>query len=234
MNHYSPRQRARRRLALLRSLLLWGALFAALHLVDTPTYRLLVAAGVGKETVEGEDWYELLRAAGSLITWLIIGAALVLHDRLTIFAPRDPWRVHRRGVLVIASAAGAGLLAELLKVLIARERPILHEGEHVFRPLFSSLFDASGLGLPSSHTAVAFGGAAMLGMLLPGVGPVALLVALGCGISRILTGAHFVTDVFLGALVSVWLARVLYRRFGPERHPDGSIADVRGRLGWSP
>jgi membrane-associated phospholipid phosphatase len=105
----------------------------------------------------------------------------------------------------------AGGLAELLKLLIRRERPNLHDGEYVYRSFGERLLDSHDLGFPSSHVAVAFGGAAALARIYPRAGLVGYALAIGCGLSRLLAQAHFLSDVLAAAIVGwaagTWLLR---------------------------
>ena len=104
---------------------------------------------------------------------------------------------------VLISAALSGLLAELLKLIIRRERPADLE-HYVFRNITDHTWSTSGLGLPSSHAAVAFGGSFALIALFPQLRWPALLMATGCVITRVAMGAHFPSDVLAGAWVG-WL-----------------------------
>lgn len=185
--------------------------FVAVSLLDrTLFFALRVPAEAGRRGIEARDWYQLLRQVGSLPTWLLVGSAIILFDgaraRRRADAPRVPLLdVARRGGALIAGAALAGAAAELLKLLIGRERPIGPDKEfqgYVFRPLFDGFRDGSNLGLPSSHAAVAFGAAFVLMRLFPGVWPAVLLAAGGCGLTRLLAGAHFASDVYLAAVVA--------------------------------
>ncbi|MEY3701694.1 MAG: hypothetical protein RI891_986, partial [Gemmatimonadota bacterium] len=111
-------------------------------------------------------------------------------------------------------AAGSGIAAELLKLTLRRERPGPHDGLHVFRDLAERTFSSAGLALPSSHTMVAFGGAAMLARLYPRARWVGYALAAGCGISRVLHRAHFLSDVVLAAGMGWLVAALLARRWG--------------------
>jgi hypothetical protein len=53
-----------------------------------------------------------------------------------------------------------GIIAELLKIALRRERPGLTDGAHVFRPWSEHPLSTAQLGLPSSEVAVAFAAAA--------------------------------------------------------------------------
>jgi undecaprenyl-diphosphatase len=60
--------------------------------------------------------------------------------------------------------------------------------------------------MPSSHALVAFAGAAALARLFPRATPIWYALAVGCGITRLLSGAHFLSDVVVGALIGVSVA----------------------------
>ena len=195
--------------------------------------------------VEGEDWYRLLRVTGFAGTWALVALCLLLHDRRAAATTpmqvqgrrsdlrkddgrRDPFR---RAAIVLASAVLAGLAAELLKLVFGRERPVdgLDYQGFVFKPWPSALLgDGSNLGLPSSHAATAFGGCAALALLFPPVAPAVLLLAAGCAFSRVLVGAHWLSDTYLGALVGLASARWIHPRFGARRP---SPTRLPGRLG---
>lgn len=159
-----------------------------------------------------DDWWRLaIKHVGDITTWVGVGL-------LAWIVARD-WRWP--AALIGASALGGGL-AELLKLLIGRERPvkdfaIQNDAEYVWRPLFDAFRDGSNLGLPSSHAATAFAGAAMLAILLKRnptrwSRPLVVLAYLGaaaCAASRVFAGAHFATDVILGALVGILSAHAL-------------------------
>lgn len=164
-------------------------------LLDTRLFHALRVED--RPRLESRDWYQFFRAAGYLPTWLAVGAAFIVHD----LARRVPWPL-RRGALVVLAAGLAGGLAELLKVVLPRQRPINNgaiDGEYVWGVPFEALRGAGNHGLASSHAAVAFGAAFMIARLHPGTGLVLVPLAVGCAITRLLTGAHFATDVFVGA-----------------------------------
>jgi membrane-associated phospholipid phosphatase len=155
-----------------------------------------------------EDWGRLLRAMGYLPTWIAAALALWLHERGVVAAAR------RRALLLIGSPALAGIVAELLKLALRRGRPLANDGEYVFRPFTERPFSSGGLALPSSHTMVAFGAAAMLACLFPRARWVWFALAAGCGLTRILGQAHFLSDVVVGALAAMATTMWLWRRYG--------------------
>jgi membrane-associated phospholipid phosphatase len=187
---------------------------SALLLVASLLADRWVFRRVAVPDVYGSDLGRLLRVAGYLPTWLLGAAAFMLHDRARRPAPvGGPWR---RGALLALAPVLGGLGAEGLKLLLRRERPGAHDGAWVFRPFLERPFDTGGLGLPSSHAMVAFAGASMAAALLPRTAPVWLLWAAGCAATRVLTQAHFTSDVVVagiaGALVTQLLLLAVARR----------------------
>src|SRR5690606_5099200 len=110
------------------------------------------------------------------------------------------------------------------KPIIARERPVgeeiaLRPGFYHFRGLFDGfIHPTSGLGFPSSHAAVAFAGSLMLAVFLPRARTLLIILAACCGITRMLTGAHFASDVFAGALLG-WASAAMLTRFAAVHIP---------------
>lgn len=201
--------------AAIRFVALAAVLVIGAHLLDGWFYENLVA-----EDVYAEDWGRLLRVMGYFPTWIIAAAALVLHDRPLRTADRVMPAL-RRGLLLFFGAGLAGLAAELLKLLLRRERPRAHEGEYFFRALTDRPFHSGGLALPSSHALVAFGAAAMLARLFPRAAPVWYLLALGCGLTRVAAQAHFFSDVIVAG-VAGWLVVAGIWRWQEKRTAQAS------------
>lgn len=182
-------------------LLIALVVFVAASLLDRWSYERLVYAGVYER-----DWGRMVRIYGYLPLWAMLASALVLHDRSALVAA--PWR---RGGLLLGAATLGGVTAEVLKLLLRRERPRLSGGSYEFRDFSQEPFSTGGLGLPSGHTVVAFAGAAMLAKLFPRAAPVWYLFAVACAVTRMLTQAHFLSDVVLAAFVGLAVSGVLWR-----------------------
>jgi undecaprenyl-diphosphatase len=105
---------------------------------------------------------------------------------------------------VAVAEVGAWLAANRLKEVVERARPAaLAEGVHVRA-------DASGLGYPSSHAAVAAAAATIAFVWLPRRYrwlPVALAVVVA--FARVFTGVHFPLDVVGGAAIGVVVGAVV-------------------------
>lgn len=202
MGYPTPFARIRRRERRLRFAVLAIIALLIAVLLDHWAWQVLAR---DPQVLERAEWYQVLRQLGYLPTWLAIAAVAALAgSRLDDIKRRAHWRGAALGLALAPIVAG--LLAEVIKPIIRRERPINTEGLFVFRPLTDSLLSGSGLGMPSSHAAVAFAGAGVLARVLPGSGPIVLAAAGGCGLTRLLSGAHFLSDVVAGAILGLAIA----------------------------
>lgn len=141
------------------------------------------------------DWARLLRVMGFLPTWGLGALAMWLHER-----PEAARRAASRATYLVMAPLVSGVLAEVLKLLLRRERPEVNDGLYSFRAWSERPFSTSGLAWPSSHTMVAFAAATAMTRLFPRARWVWFGLAAGCGVTRILAHAHFLSDVTLGAL----------------------------------
>lgn len=219
MRPVTPYERSRARRRWLWRLA-WFALGVLLFTwLDRPLFHALYVGEGDLDWLKRRDWYQVLRQVGYVPTWLIVGAAMVLAGTT---------RVWRAGVLVAISAALGGAAAEVVKIVLSRQRPInngAEDGAYVWGPPFELLYDthAGNHGLASSHAGVAFGAAFLLAFAFPRAAPLFIALAIGCGVGRMLAGAHFATDVLVAAGLSYALAAWLWSRFGREE-------DWRGRV----
>ena len=189
------------------------ASLAIAHALDPLAFRHL-----SYRDVNTTDWGRLLRVMGFLPTWLVAAAALALHDR------PEPWRF-RRAYLLFFSAGLAGLAGEILKIVIRRLRPG-ELGDYAFRSYAERPFSSGGLGMPSSHAIVAFGAAAMLARLFPRARVIWWSLGWGCGLTRVLHGKHFFSDVVLAALVAWLIAAILWSRYSAGMKREGEPVAV--------
>ncbi|MBM3908932.1 MAG: phosphatase PAP2 family protein [Gemmatimonadetes bacterium] len=162
------------------------------------------------------DWGRLMRVMGWAPTWMIAALAMWLHER-----PDNALQAKRRAwYLVIASLAG-GLVAEILKLLLRRERPNVLAGDYSFRLWSENPLSTSGLAWPSSHTMVAFAAATALARLFPRAKWVWYALAAGCAWTRLASRAHFFSDVVLGAFLGWCVGWGVWLALRPERNGEG-------------
>ena len=115
---------------------------------------------------------------------------------------RTAWRLPLYFFLTIGAASA---LVHLVKLVIGRARPELFSelGAYSLTPFaYDDLYSS----FPSGHSAAvgAFFGA--FSMLAPHLRPLFLLGALTIGVSRVILGAHYPSDVAAGLLLGLWTA----------------------------
>jgi len=146
-------------------------------------------------------------------TWVALALAVGLTTSGDDFARAT---ARRRGWLLFWSPMLAGAAAEIMKIVVRRERPALNDGVYGFRPWDERTWSGAGLAFPSSHTAVAFGGAAMLARLFPRARWVGYVLAAGCGVTRVFARAHFLSDTVFAAGLGWLVSWVLWEKFAPR------------------
>jgi membrane-associated phospholipid phosphatase len=180
-----------------------GAFLLSLPL-DGPAYLLF------EDTHTSDTWWHRgLKALGWAPLWLAVAAVLLMIDATRHKALGWKNVLARPALLAFACGLG-GLIAEGLKLLLRRARPGVAEGEYLRRPFIEDPLISNNLALPSSHALVAFAACMIAGRLWPKLAPVFWLLAIGCGLSRVLAKAHFVSDVVLAALCAWPLVDMLW------------------------
>lgn len=181
--------------------------------IDVPVARFCLADRIPGDLQRVLGWSEVM--AHGLGVALIAVLLFVLHPAIRRYLPR-----------LLVLAYGAGLVADTLKLLVARERPrYLQPDSGVFDtvagwlPLLNPIdghrlfhWDSRWLSFPSAHTAVAVGLAVGLARVYPRGRFLFVLFALLAAGQRIETGAHFVSDTLAGALVGVLFAILVTER----------------------
>jgi undecaprenyl-diphosphatase len=106
---------------------------------------------------------------------------------------------HRHALAAGAAAAGvASTLLVVLKRRFRRRRPC----ELAPHPLFH-VKPPDRFSFPSGHTMNAFAIATVLALRYPPLSPALSVLAAGIGVSRVLLGLHFASDVLAGALLGL-------------------------------
>ena len=188
------------RAAWTRWLLVSAVAIAAAHLLDETAWRL-----VRLPSVYEKDWGRLLRIMGFLPTWLLLALAYWLQVPDRAVRQAGTW-------LLVLSPTLGGLSAEVLKLLVRRLRPDAEQFGYAFRSFAEGPWSNRGMGLPSSHALVAFAGAFALARLFPRARWVFYTLAAGCGLSRVMATAHFLSDTVVAACVAWGVVAIVAAR----------------------
>jgi membrane-associated phospholipid phosphatase len=186
----------------------------------------------------GEGWrvfFDYIGPFGLALPYLIVFALVFTVLRWGGNLPAfEPWAARMRAAaripaLLFAAVALSGIAVDVLKVIVGRPRPKL---------LFASgAYEFSWIGLgadhwsfPSGHAATAAALAAALWCLWPRPLLLYAIAAALVAASRVVVGAHYLSDVVMGAFIGIVVTRAVAAAFArgrlPFRLPQPPAADA--------
>ncbi len=170
--------------------------------------------------------------------WVLFPTALVLLVAVSVRWGRSLCR-HRLSAAnwvtlsayVFFAVGASGLIATVLKRLIGRARPVLFEahGAFEFAPI---AVEATFASFPSGHATTVGALCAIVALMSPRLMPAAIIAGIGLGLTRVLVGAHYLSDVVAGLAFGAWFsyfAARLFARYGLVFTLDDSGWPVRRR-----
>lgn len=162
--------------------------------------------------IQAWQWPPLLRLM-HLLTWLGYGAVDigVLLTIALIGWWEDKVGIRTRGLWGAGTVAASGVLEQIVKNVACRARPSAPGAGLFFAtfPCFPASYAYASF--PSGHATTAFATAVVLAAWYPRQAVVFVGLAVLVGLSRILLGAHFPSDVLAGALLGSGVALVVYQ-----------------------
>lgn len=201
------------------SVLLMAAIVVSYALIDRPV--TLFCQDLNHEIVQVFQWITEL---GKSTAYLVVFFLLFVFFKYCLKRPVAASRM----LFLLAAVALSGLITDIVKPLVGRLRPkLLFEASlYGFEPLRIGYEYNS---FPSGHAATVFALAAALSFFFPGWRLPLFGFAAVIGLSRIIVGAHYLSDVMAGAYVgvmSVFALSYFCRRRGwthgrPGIHKEG-------------
>jgi membrane-associated phospholipid phosphatase len=179
-----------------------------------------------------QDWHRMLRVLGYVPLWGAAALAMACLD-FRLIRVQGFTLAMARPILLLLAVLSTAALVEPIKIITRRVRPDLSHGEWMWRSWLDRPFDAGGLCTPSSHAAIAFAACFMLCKLHPRATPVWIALAIGCGVTRVINHAHFLSDIVISAalalaVVDMWWNqhRRTLARLQPPAATQASPADA--------
>ncbi len=206
-------------------LVIWGS-----FQLDAPVREQIVAS-------QGKSWkksasyrfYSAVRIYGDW-PYLMVGSLVALG----VAKLRKSRRWMRIILLAMLASTLAGVVANASRLTTGRTRPRekIEQGFYGLRHDEEWLIGKSGFNsFPSGHTATAFGLAGVIFFASPLVGIVAIAGAALVAWSSIIIGAHHPSDVTVSILLSLVIARLIWRNADAVCHViNGNLELLRGAL----
>lgn len=117
---------------------------------------------------------------------------------------------------IFCSVCLASIVGVMLKFVIGRARPIFYEALNM-TGFFPFTNDWAFNSMPSGHTFASFAGLVMLGLIAPRAKWFTWTLACLIGVSRVCVGAHWPSDVILGAFLGMISADIIMSLRGKSR-----------------
>lgn len=149
-----------------------------------------------------------------LVYWMLAGLLVFV---VIAFHPKFRPKLHKHlklaGLAIISGLTARYIITELIRFFYNRPRPF-----EIFGPEnnFVQLLDhAAGGSFPSGHASFAFAIATVVSFYYPKISILFFLAAISTGISRVVAGIHWPSDILGGAIVGIgtaWLVRFLQKK----------------------
>ncbi|HSB80711.1 MAG TPA: phosphatase PAP2 family protein [Candidatus Methylomirabilis sp.] len=156
-------------------------------------------------------------------TWLGYGAVDV--GLLAVLAAYGWWdgdaQLRARGIVGAVTVAGAGLLDQVVKNVACRARPNAPQAGAFLSsfPCFPASYAYASF--PSGHATTAFATALILAFWYPRQTGLFVGLAILVGLSRVVLGAHFPSDVLAGAVLGSGVALIVHAYVPMVRKANG-------------
>lgn len=155
-----------------------------------------------------DAFFEIITRLGNsgiyLIPFGVISIVLRLFSLISGFQPQKKYvmKVYHSFVFLFLSIAISGIITDIFKFLFGRARPLLLFKENYYGFAFFQ-FSSDMWSFPSGHTNTIFALATALFLLFPKGWPLYYFVAVLVGVSRVITGSHYPSDVIAGGYLAV-------------------------------
>ncbi len=158
-----------------------------------------------------------LRNVFEVITFFGRAELYLIPSLLVYLIYRKKELIKRYAILLFFSVTISGIVVNILKIIFARYRPKMLFSENLYS---FSWFDVgyNVASFPSGHTTVAFAAMVSLSFVWPKFRYIFLSLAALIGFSRIVLGAHYLSDVLAGALLGSFTSYIIYKKLFRKNH----------------
>lgn len=158
-----------------------------------------------------EDVFEWITIAGEGVYYVVPALALYF-----IYKKKNDY-VANASLLIFWSVLASGIVVNLIKVIVARYRPLMIKEDLYGFSWFD--FGYAVNSFPSGHSSTALGVYTAFALLFPKFRYPLILMGMIIAFSRAVITVHFFSDVLIGSMIGSFIAILLYQKFMVERKP---------------
>lgn len=155
-------------------------------------------------------FFQFITFFGSV--YLVIPALILIFYQYYHQKIRGKEKISKEFLFVSFAVSISWLVTKIIKVTFARYRPDLFLVDNLYGFSYFS-FEFLKNSFPSGHTTVAFAMMFALSYIFPKYRLCLFLFAALIGISRIVLGVHFLSDVIFGAFIGVFITYILKKKY---------------------
>ena len=205
------------------------------HHVDVVIYRYFADLNYGLNAIYLKKFFVGITELGDSLWYFLILTLVFLFSFICVKLKKISYKNYN--FLKNFSIFGfiylflVGLITQLLKHTLGRPRPNHTDYSDNFTLSFFS-YDSAFHSFPSGHSSTIVAVVLMAILLLPSLRMFFYIFGFLISISRVVVGAHFITDVVAGAVVAIMLYKVLLS-FIKKRNPKFSMNSFEESLFFS-
>ena len=204
-----------------RSRKIWIALVVLAVIALVAAFFLDQTTAIWINAHSSPDARRVMRIASRVGDWPAHALAGAIGIAIAFAVGSKAWM--RIFIAMLVALALAGVTARAIKIATGRARPSVKTEAHWSGPQFSSKYHA----FPSGHTASSSAFFVALFLARKKIGAPLLLIPILIALSRMVVGAHYLSDVTFAAILGV-ISAMLVARWLSIRNPKSQIAIESG------
>jgi membrane-associated phospholipid phosphatase len=201
--------------------IIWIALAAVALIALVAAFFLDHAAAAWFGAHSSPELKKAMQTVSTVGDWPTHFIAGLIGIAIAFVANRKMWM--RIFLAMLVALALAGVTGRVVKLATGRARPSVKTEAHWNGPRFSSKYHA----FPSGHTASSSAFFVALFLKRKKIGAPLLLIPVLIALSRMVLGAHYLSDVTFAAILGVVCAVLAVHLLCPIRNSQSAIGDRR-------
>ncbi len=195
--------------------------------IDVNLYNYFSTLNYGYDVIYLKEFFIGITELGDSLWYFLIVTCVFfisfIFNKIKLLSHKKYLKIKIFSIFSFSYIFLVGLITQLLKHLIGRPRP----NYTVFDESLSFNFfstDSAFHSFPSGHSSTIVSVVLILSLLIPSLRSFFYLFGFLIAISRVVVGAHFVTDVLAGAVVAVMVYKIFLFFFN-KYYPNFSVKD---------